>query len=132
MSLRSWSTRLLLWTVVLTVLTARASDTHLHFCFDGQEPPASVHFADASLHDDEHHPEHHDSEDHADKDFDPLVGVLLKHGGSDADIALPTYVVAAVLLLPPVTTTVPAVSDSLPPHASPPSNLRPPLRGPPA
>jgi hypothetical protein len=129
---RSRSARFLLWTVLLTVLTARASDTHLHFCFDGQEPPTSIHFADASVHDDEHHDEHHDSEDHADKDFDPLVGLLLKHGGSDADVALPPYVIAAILLLPPATTIVPVASDSLAPHASPPFYLRPPLRGPPA
>jgi hypothetical protein len=128
MSVRSRFARFLLWTVVLAVLTVRASDTHLHFCYDGQEPPTTVHFADASVHDDEHHV----GEDHADKDFDPFVGLLLKHGGSDADLALPTYVVAAVLLLPPVTTIVSAVSDSLQPHASPPFHLRPPLRGPPA
>jgi hypothetical protein len=120
--------RFLLWTVVLAVLTVRASDTHLHFCYDGQEPPTTVHSADASVHDDEQH----DGEEHADKDFDPFVGLLLKQGSSDADLALPTYVVAAVLLLPPVTHIVSAVSDSLPPHASPPFHLRPPLRGPPA
>jgi hypothetical protein len=128
MWLRSRFARLLLWTVVLAVLTVRASDTHLHFCYDGQEPPTTVHFADASVHDDEHH----GGEDHADKDFDPFVGLLLKQGGSDADLALPTYVVAAILLLPPATVIVPVASDSLPPHASPPFYLRPPLRGPPA
>lgn len=128
MWLRSRSARFLLWTVVLAVLTVRASDTHLHFCFDGQEPPASVHFADASVHNDDHHAD----EDHADKDFDPLVGVLLKHSGSDSDLALPACVVAAVLLLPPVTSIVPVASDSLPAHASPSFYLRPPLRGPPA
>jgi hypothetical protein len=128
MELRSRFARFLLWTVVLAVLTVRASDTHLHFCYDGQEPPTTVHFADASVHDDEHH----EGEDHADKDFDPFVGLLLKHGSSDADLALPTYVVAAVLLLPPVTDIVPVASDSLPEHTSPPFYLRPPLRGPPA
>jgi hypothetical protein len=128
MWLRSRSARFLLWTVLLAVLTVRASDTHLHFCFDGQESPTTVHSADASVHNDEHH----EGEDHADKDFDPFVGLLLKHGGSDLDLALPTCVVAAVLLLPPVTTIVPADSDSLPADAHPPFYLRPPLRGPPA
>jgi hypothetical protein len=128
---RSRFAHFLLWTVVLAVLAVRASDTHLHFCYDGQEPPATVHFADASVHNDDHHDDHHDGEPHADKDFDPLVGVLLKHGGGDADVALPTYVVAAVLLLPPAISIVPAASDALPEHASPPFHLRPPLRGPP-
>jgi hypothetical protein len=132
MWLHSRFARFLLWTVVLTVLTVRASDTHLHFCYDGQEPPTTIHFADASVHNDDHHDDEHGGEPHADKDFDPLVGMLLKQGGSDADLALPTYVVAAVLLLPPATRIVPVVSDSLPEHTNPPFYLRPPLRGPPA
>ncbi len=128
MWLRSRSARFLLWAVVLAVLTVRASDTHLHLCFDGQEPPTTVHFADASV----HHDEAHDGENHADKDFDPLVGLLLKHGGTDSDLALPTCVVAAVLLLPPVSDAVPAAPHSLPADVGPPLHLRPPLRGPPA
>lgn len=125
---RSPSARLLLWAVVLAVLTVRASDTHLHLCFDGLEPPTSVHFADASV----HHDEQHDTEQHADRDFDPFVGLLLKHGGSDADLALPTCVLAAVLLLPPASSIVPAASASLPPDTGTSFHLRPPLRGPPA
>ena len=120
--------RLVLWTVVLAVFTVRASDTHLHFCFDGQEAPTSVHFADASV----HHDEAHDGEEHADKDFDPLVGLLLKSGGSDSDIALPLSVAVLVFLLPPASDTVPVASDSRVPTADPPFYLRPPLRGPPA
>lgn len=62
--------RLMLWVLALAFLTVRASDTHLHLCFDGQEPPASVHLADASVHNDEHHQA---GEHHADKDLDPFV-----------------------------------------------------------
>jgi hypothetical protein len=128
MWLRSRSARLLLWAVLLAVFTVRASDTHLHLCFDGLEPPTTVHFADASVHDDEHR----DGETHADRDFDPLAGALLKHGGSDADPALPTYALATVLLLPPPGTIVPAAASSLPADTGSPLHLRPPLRGPPA
>jgi hypothetical protein len=128
MWLNSRSARLLLWVVALAVLTVRASDTHLHLCFDGQEPPTTLHFADASV----HHDENHDGETHADRDFDPFVGLLLKSGNTDSDVALPLGVVALVVLLPPVSDTVPAASD--PPSAAtdPPFYLRPPLRGPPA
>jgi len=124
---RSRSGRLLLWTIVLAVLTVRASDTHLHLCFDGQEPPTSVHFADASIHNDDDH----DDENHADKDLDPLVGVLLKSGDADPELALPVSVVALVLLLPLQRDVLPIDFDPVPLAAGPPSHLRPPLRGPP-
>jgi hypothetical protein len=121
--------RLLLWSLALAVLTVRASDTHLHLCFDGQEAPTSVHLADASIHNDDHH----DTEErHADKDLDPFVGLLLKSAGNDPDIALPVGVVALVLLLPPVREPVPVISDPVRLAAGPPFHLRPPLRGPPA
>ena len=128
MWLRSRSARFLLWAVVLAVLTVRASDIHLHLCFDGQEPPTTVHFADASV----HHDDNHDGETHSDKDFDPLVGTLLKSSGTDSDIAPPLSVATLVLLLPPVSSTVPVASDQLRLAADPPHHLRPPLRGPPA
>lgn len=124
----SRSARLLLWVVALAVLTVRVSDTHLHLCFDGQEPPTTLHFADASVHNDEDH----EGETHADRDFDPFVGLLLKSGNSDPDVALPVSLVALVVLLPPVSDTVPAASDAPPSTLDPPFFLRPPLRGPPA
>ena len=115
--------RWLLWSLALAVLTVRASDTHLHFCFDGQESPTSVHFADASVHNDEHH---------ADKDLDPFVGLLLKCAGTDPDVALPVPAVALVLLLPPAPDPLPIASDPVRLETGPPFYLRPPLRGPPA
>ena len=121
--------RLLLWSLALAVFTVRASDTHLHLCFDGQEAPTSVHLADGSVHNDEHHQE---GEHHADKDLDPFVGLLLKSAGTDPDIALPAAVVALVLLLPPAPDPLPVVSDPVRLTAGPPFHLRPPLRGPPA
>lgn len=122
------SARLLVWAVVLTVLTVRASDTHLHLCFDGQEPPTSVHFADGSV----HHDEHHDGQDHADKDVDPFVGTLAKTGDADADVALVASVIALAILLPAIRDVPPMRSDLHVRAAGPPFYLRPPLRGPPA
>jgi len=120
--------RFLLWTVVLAVFTVRASDTHLHLCFDGQEPPTTVHFADASV----HHDDAHDGEEHADKDFDPFVGLLLKISGTDSDAAPAPCVAVLVILIPPASDSVPVASDSRAPAIDPPFYLRPPLRGPPA
>jgi hypothetical protein len=121
--------RWLLWSLALAVFTVRASDTHLHLCFDGQEAPTSVHFADGSVHNDDHH----DTDDHhADKDLDPFVGLLLKSAGTDPDVALPATLVALVLLLPPARDSLPVISDPVRLAVGPPLHLRPPLRGPPA
>jgi hypothetical protein len=121
--------RWVLWSLALAVFTVRASDTHLHLCFDGREAPAAVHLADGSVHNDEHHQE---GEHHADKDVDPFVGLLLKSVGTDPDVALPTTIVALVLLLPPAPDAMPVATDPVRLAAGPPFHLRPPLRGPPA
>lgn len=120
--------RFLLWALVLAVLTVRASDTHLHLCFDGHESPTTVHFVDASVHNDDHH----QGEPHADKDLDPFVGVVAKSSDTDTQVALPVCVVAVVLLLPVDSLTLPVASEPVPLAAGPPFHLRPPLRGPPA
>jgi hypothetical protein len=119
----------LFWTVVLAVVAVRLTDTHLHLCFDGQEPPTRVHLADASVHHDE---DHHDGESHSDQDIDPFVGTLVK---SDDD-AQPVFavVVSSLLtidLLPP-DRGVPPLEVETPLASHPPFYLRPPLRGPPA
>jgi hypothetical protein len=120
---------LLLWTVVLAVLAVRLADTHLHLCFDGQEAPASVHLADASVHHDE---EHDDGAGHADKDIDPFIGTIVK---SDDDaqplFALIVGTLLTIDLLPP-DRSVPALDRETPLASHPPFYLRPPLRGPPA
>ncbi|MET0532853.1 MAG: hypothetical protein ABW171_01400 [Steroidobacter sp.] len=123
------SNPVLLWTVVLAVLAVRLSDTHLHLCFDGQEPPASVHLADASVHHDE---DHGDESAHADQDIDPFIGTVVK---SDDDTQpLLAFIVGALLtidLIPP-DPAVPAFNREPLTVSDPPFYLRPPLRGPPA
>ena len=120
---------LLLWTVVFAVLAVRLADTHLHLCFDGQEAPASVHLADASVH---HDDDHDDGASHADKDINPFLGTLVK---SDEDSQpLFAFIVGTLLtidLLAP-DHAVPALDWDTPLATHPPFYLRPPLRGPPA
>jgi hypothetical protein len=118
---------LLLWTVVIAVLAVRLADTHLHLCFDGQEAPASVHLADASVH---HDQEHQDDAAHADQDVNPFIGTIVK---SDDAQPLFAWIVGTLLtidLLPP-DPGVPAFDLASPLTADPPFYLRPPLRGPP-
>jgi hypothetical protein len=120
---------LLLWTVILAVLAVRLADTHLHLCFDGQEAPASVHLADASVH---HEADHDEGQAHADQDVDPFVGTLAK---SDDDsqplLALIVGTLLTIDLLPP-DHAAPAFPLETPLATDPPFHLRPPLRGPPA
>jgi hypothetical protein len=123
----SRSNRWVVWAVVLTVLAVRASDTHLHLCFDGQEPSTTVHFADASV----HHDEVHKDQNHADKDVDPFVGALAKNGDTDTHVVLTGFAVVPVLM-PLVRDAPPILPDLSTTATGPPFYLRPPLRGPPA
>ena len=120
---------LLLWTVVFAVLAVRLADTHLHLCFDGQEAPATVHLADASVH---HDLEHDDESAHADQDVDPFIGTVVK--SNDKTQPLFAFIVGTLLtldLLPP-DHGVPPLDRDTPLATDPPFYLRPPLRGPPA
>ena len=120
------SARVLLWTVVLAVLAVRVSDIHLHLCFDGYEPHASVHIADASV----HHDEHHQSEGRADTDVNPLAGAFVKKADFDTDLPL-LAVVAVLILLKPAVREIPAIRSPQVHAVRSPFRLRPPLRGPP-
>jgi hypothetical protein len=72
------------WVAALAVLFAGLSNAHahVHFCFDGQEPPAAVHLADGLDHTHTHahahtHPENGDA--HDDLDLDVPNKALAKH-----------------------------------------------------
>jgi hypothetical protein len=113
-----------LWTLVLAVLTVKASGAHVHLCLDGQEPPASVHFADA------HADKHHQDESNADKDVNPLFGTLVKKGGPDFDLAIAVALTVLSWDLPFTRVgPFPAEQQSIPSADS--IYWRPPLRGPP-
>lgn len=59
------------WLAALAVLFAGLTNAHghVHYCFDGQEPPAAVHLVDSTDHDHEL-PGHDDGTDHDDLDLD--------------------------------------------------------------
>ena len=71
------------WLAALAVLFAGLTNahSHVHYCFDGQEPPASVHLVDATDHDHEL-PGHSDGAKHDDLDLDvpnQAVAKAVKH-----------------------------------------------------
>jgi hypothetical protein len=115
------------WLVILAVLFTRLAGIHLHFCFDGQEPQATMHTSDGAIHNDA---EHLDSE-HTDQDVDLLDALFAKLG--DRSFNLPLLFAVALILLPPLGVVcrhwLRAASDPAPDLA--PLRLRPPLRGPP-
>jgi hypothetical protein len=117
------------WACVVAVAVLFAGVTnahaHVHLCFDGSEPPASVHLVDASNHLDDHFK--HDG-DHDDLDLDVPNQALAKSVKYD------------LLALPPLSGWVHAV-DAQRTYASirqveiapwpPPLYSRPQLRAPP-
>jgi len=52
------------FSVLIIWLLASWSGAHGHLCFDGQEPPISIHMDTLG-----NHPEHHQDEAHTDKDI---------------------------------------------------------------
>lgn len=95
---------------------------HSHFCFDGQEPPVSVH-----MHMLGDHPEHHADEDHQDADVDLLQSAIAKLTKLDQGLIL-LAVVALLLVIQTRPVLISRYSPFVPtliPFA------RPPLRAPP-
>lgn len=103
-------------------LIAGWSGAHGHLCFDGQEPPVTVHMDMLG-----NHPEHSSDEKHFDADVD--VGQLTLAKLSKID--LPLLIAAALLLavlFEKVSLVVSLYSHT---YSSRLSGLRPPLRAPP-
>ena len=67
------------WLTALAVLFAGLTNahSHVHYCFDGQEPPAAVHLADSTDHDHEL-PGHSEGAGHDDLDLDVPNQALAK------------------------------------------------------
>ncbi len=95
---------------------------HGHFCFDGQEPPVSVH-----MHMLGDHPEHHADEEHQDADVDLLQSAIAKLTKLDQGLML-LAVVALLLVLQPKSALVSRYSPVIPTRIP---FTRPPLRAPP-
>ncbi|MEN0037311.1 MAG: hypothetical protein AAGC78_09590 [Cellvibrio sp.] len=94
---------------------------HGHFCFDGQEPPVSVH-----MHMLGDHPPHHADEDHQDADVDLLQSAIAKVKLDQSLILL--AVVALLLVFKPTRVLVSHYSPFVPAHIP---FARPLLRAPP-
>lgn len=111
---------LLLW------LLGNLLGAHGHFCFDGQEPPLSVH-----VHLDGHHSHEHghhaDDSEHLDADVELLQLVIAKIG--KIDIALLLLAVLCLLLAIRPHRIIPWVYRPFFPASEP--HLRPHLRAPP-
>ena len=67
------------WLAAVAVLFAGLTNahSHVHYCFDGQEPPAAVHLADGTDHDHEL-PGHSGDSEHDDLDVDLANQALAK------------------------------------------------------
>lgn len=108
---------LLLW------LLANWGGAYGHLCFDGQEPPLSIHLQLQHMDELEHHPD----EVHQDRDVDVLQSVLAKLSKIDLNVIL-LAVLALLLFIPPPQVFTRRIVAFIPtrfPH------LRPPLRAPP-
>jgi hypothetical protein len=124
--IRSSRNHLLCCLFAMMFVMLRTSDAHAHFCFDGKEPPTSIHVADGETHPCETDP----SKGHTgDKDVQLSPDVLVKKP-IPTDVWVP-YVVAFVYQFTfqsfdePIIGLVP--SDGI----RPPLFRVPPLRGPP-
>jgi hypothetical protein len=119
------SRTLLLTLVCVALLVARIGGAHLHLCFDGSEPPASLHVLDVGLHsgvsaDSEHH------------DYDLMLGeqTLAKYGDHEIDLPALLLTALVLLLVVPLARRA-AIVRSPAPRVRAPSSLHPPPRGPP-
>ncbi len=107
----------------------RVGGAHLHYCFDGLEPPVSLHI-------DGHAGSHHmdsgvSAGGHEDVDVSVGVDALVKKVPTLLDLlGLIGALVVLLHLLPRVRSVVPSVDFFLPVSATR-AYLRPPLRGPP-
>jgi hypothetical protein len=119
-------TRLFAAVVCIALMAVRTGGAHLHYCFDGQEPPVSVHVGDAGV--------HGEAFDviaaHEDEDVDLSGNGLAKLPKFD----LPLLAVVFSCLLGLLGARRNELGPGYTPRFLPPSAsfFRPPLRGPPA
>lgn len=74
---------------------------HGHFCFDGQEPPVSLHLGVAAEHQEhEHHESYESEQQHVDMDVDFSQSLMVKFFKFDLPLLLLATLVLLVCLLP--------------------------------
>jgi hypothetical protein len=129
-TVRSKPARIALLLSCIMLILMQVSGAHLHLCFDGGEPQASVHLTEdggADLHPGASSP-------HTDMDVSVFGDALLKKA-TDTTLDLIPLLVASVVLFGAMLQTsskalLPSRRDIPVPDS--PFELRPPLRGPPA
>lgn len=114
------------WVLLTAVLFARLGDAHVHLCFDGQEPPTTMHVMEDAA--------HHDGDDagvsgHNDQDVNLFDAVLAKKAGAADFLLLAVTIVALLLPRQPVRQKI--FFAPVQTVASLPLFFHPPLRGPP-
>jgi hypothetical protein len=119
----------LLILLCIGIVMMRVGGAHLHYCFDGNEPPVS-------LHTDGHAGGHHlgvgnSSAGHEDVDVNVAVDILVKKISTLLDLLGLVAALAFVLHFLPRVRPVHLFDDSLLPVSAHRAYLRPPLRGPP-
>ncbi len=111
----------------IVLLSARVGGAHLHLCFDGLEPPVSMHLADEPF--DHHEPSY--TMTHHDEDISLIADAIAKSAKPKIDV--PPMLLAALLILLLVVrqTRTPFVRRRRLQATTVPAYLLPPLRGPP-
>ena len=113
--------------LLLAFVIVPIGGTHLHLCFDGQEPPLSLHMEDGET----HHAEEQATAPHDDVDLS-LVGELAAKKFDRSLDSAPPLAATLIMLLSPIGEGVwlPQQSaDSVSPISV--FEIRPPMRGPP-
>jgi len=114
--------------IAIAVLAMPVNGAHLHLCFDGGEPPATVH----SLEDGAHHEESGADIVHRDVDVSIASSALAKKFDHSLDLPGLLATALVVLRVPVAGAVVPVPDRSAVLVPDPEPRLLPPLRGPPA
>ncbi len=117
--LRPW----LLTLFCVALLVVHVGGAHLHLCFDGSEPPSSLHLMDSGL----HHAGPGADAGHQDVNLALAGEALTKLKLGSIDLDLPVLLIAALL----VWSLLQAPRHRVPVFSSAARILWPPLRGPP-
>lgn len=115
--------KFLIWSLCVALLAVRIAGAHWHLCFDGSEPPATVHVGDGTV---GHHGDHR--AEHSDVDLNLVDNGLLKLLGKQLAIALALVALFTLLLQPRRSAPIPyrakcfpaAYLHQLPPPRGPP------------
>lgn len=124
--MRATARRNLLLALCGILLLIRISGVHEHLCFDGREPPVSIHLLDSGI----EHGTDHGHASHDDQNVDDSSKTLVKSTYADVALDILALVLVLVIVIPVARRLWFDGSDDRPRSLAP-HFLRPPLRGPP-